>query len=568
MSKNLKLFKKITCILGITFLVLGMVPLPLVSKITTAAANVVETKGKALGLPNLNLSGEETTTSAVGGKVSISPKGAVSLFDRTSPQPPCTPGGQKLCPTVCGYEGGEVDDGCPGNGKVICEATADCPPVTCSGGFTNPPQCNRCASGYFKREGGCVENHSITFCHYAPGNPHTITTDLESYYGQGHDGHANDYIGTCVTPPTDNCPDDPNKTEPGACGCGVADTDSDGDGTPNCNDGCVNDPAKTAEGACGCGVADTDSDGDGTPNCNDGCVNDPAKIAEGACGCGVADTDSDGDGTPNCNDGCVNDPAKTAPGTCGCGVADADSDNDGTLDCNDGCVDDPAKTAEGACGCGVADTDFDGDGTPDCNDGCVNDPAKTAQGLCGCGVADTDSDSDGIPDCDLPCLGEWGECVGECGVDGVQTFTVTQEAGPGGAACDYEDGETRECQGDPCPVDCIWSDWSACSATCDGGTQTRVIAIQPANGGLECEGPTSQACNTQGCPPPPPPPGGGGIIPVTGGAGGPTEPLIIPVTGIDLSINLAGLQKLFMFMGLMLFGVTMMLEGFDRKRIK
>jgi Na+/phosphate symporter len=31
---------------------------------------------------------------------------------------------------------------------------------------------------------------------------------------------------------------------------------------------------------------------------------------------------------------------------------------------------------------------------------------------------------------------------------------------------------------------------------------------------------------------------------------------------------MAGLQKLFMFMGLMLFGVTMMLEGFDRKRIK
>ena len=56
----LKLFKKITCILGITFLVLGMVPLPMVSKITTAAANVVEVKElatpKTLGLPNLNLS--------------------------------------------------------------------------------------------------------------------------------------------------------------------------------------------------------------------------------------------------------------------------------------------------------------------------------------------------------------------------------------------------------------------------------------------------------------------------------------------------------------------------------
>jgi hypothetical protein len=36
----------------------------------------------------------------------------------------------------------------------------------------------------------------------------------------------------------DQCPDDPNKTEPGICGCGVADTDTDGDGTPDCNDQC------------------------------------------------------------------------------------------------------------------------------------------------------------------------------------------------------------------------------------------------------------------------------------------------------------------------------------------
>ncbi len=37
---------------------------------------------------------------------------------------------------------------------------------------------------------------------------------------------------------TDRCPDDPYKTQPGICGCGVADTDSDDDGTPDCNDNC------------------------------------------------------------------------------------------------------------------------------------------------------------------------------------------------------------------------------------------------------------------------------------------------------------------------------------------
>ncbi|MCP4740796.1 MAG: hypothetical protein GY871_00980, partial [Actinomycetales bacterium] len=47
------------------------------------------------------------------------------------------------------------------------------------------------------------------------------------------------------------------------------DTDSDGDGTPDCVDDCPNDPNKTEPGACGCGVADTDSDGDGTFDCDE-----------------------------------------------------------------------------------------------------------------------------------------------------------------------------------------------------------------------------------------------------------------------------------------------------------
>ena len=201
----------------------------------------------------------------------------------------------------------------------------------------------------------------------------------------------------------DLCPNDPAKTSPGTCGCGVADTDSDGDGVANCNDGCPTDPAKTSPGTCGCGVADTDSDSDGVANCNDGCPNDPAKLAPGACGCGVADTDSDGDGTPNCNDLCPNDPNKLAPGTCGCGVADTDSDSDGTPNCNDGCPTDPAKLSPGTCGCGVADTDSDSDGVANCNDGCPNDPNKTSAGTCGCGVADTDSDGDGVANCNDGC---------------------------------------------------------------------------------------------------------------------------------------------------------------------
>jgi len=69
----------------------------------------------------------------------------------------------------------------------------------------------------------------------------------------------------------DTCPDDPNKTEPGICGCGVPDTDIDGDGTYDCNDNCPADPNKTEPGACGCSVADTDTDHDGVADCIDTC---------------------------------------------------------------------------------------------------------------------------------------------------------------------------------------------------------------------------------------------------------------------------------------------------------
>ncbi len=186
----------------------------------------------------------------------------------------------------------------------------------------------------------------------------------------------------------DECPNDPNKTQSGTCGCGVPDTDSDGDGTADCVDQCDNDPSKTVPGTCGCNAADTDGDGDGTLDCNDQCPTDRNKTVPGACGCNTADTDGDGDGTLDCNDQCPTDRNKTNPGTCGCNVADVDSDGDGALDCIEECDNDPSKTSSGTCGCGVndsiADADQDGICTP--NDQCPNDPNKTQPGECGCGV--------------------------------------------------------------------------------------------------------------------------------------------------------------------------------------
>lgn len=86
----------------------------------------------------------------------------------------------------------------------------------------------------------------------------------------------------------------------------VAPLDSDGDGTPDAQDGCPNDPNKTAPGMCGCGVVDADTDGDGVCDYVDGCPNDPNKTSPGSCGCGVVDADADSDGVCDNVDNCPN----------------------------------------------------------------------------------------------------------------------------------------------------------------------------------------------------------------------------------------------------------------------
>ena len=93
-------------------------------------------------------------------------------------------------------------------------------------------------------------------------------------------------VNTPVPDCVDDCPDDPEKLDPGQCGCGVPDTDSDSDGTADCLDDCPDDPTKLDPGQCGCGAVDTDADSDGTADCVDLCPNDPQKIDPGACGCG------------------------------------------------------------------------------------------------------------------------------------------------------------------------------------------------------------------------------------------------------------------------------------------
>lgn len=217
----------------------------------------------------------------------------------------------------------------------------------------------------------------------------------------------------------DLCPDDPLKTEAGACGCGVSDADTNANGVPDCFDAaidlCPSDPAKTQAGTCGCGISDDDTDGNGVPDCLDAaidlCPDDEGKVVPGTCGCGTSDADANGNGAPDCLDAgidlCPDDAAKTQAGACGCSVADADANANGVPDCLDAGIDlcptDPAKTQPGTCGCGVTDTDANANGVPDCLDAgvdlCPDDPAKTQAGACGCGESDADSNANSIPDC-------------------------------------------------------------------------------------------------------------------------------------------------------------------------
>src|SRR5262245_43221581 len=62
------------------------------------------------------------------------------------------------------------------------------------------------------------------------------TSDVDASDGGGD---------ACVLTPSgvcDDCPDDPNKDQPGTCGCGVVDADNDFDGVADCVDRCPGIP--------------------------------------------------------------------------------------------------------------------------------------------------------------------------------------------------------------------------------------------------------------------------------------------------------------------------------------
>jgi hypothetical protein len=106
---------------------------------------------------------------------------------------------------------------------------------------------------------------------------------------------------------------------------------------------------------------------------------------------------------------------------------------------------------------------------------------------------------------------QWSDCTTSCGEGTQDRSRECNNPLPqyGGDDCPGEPTGTRLCPGlPPCPVDCIWNQWSPwgeCSLSCANGMQYRTRTFEPAeHGGRECEGPSeeSQLCNTQRCPDP------------------------------------------------------------------
>jgi len=204
----------------------------------------------------------------------------------------CLPGGGNPVCSVLGCDSGYGD--CNGTAGDGCEVHVDSDETHC-GACSGDPGHEPCVG---------LPGVLSSVCSAGSCNLVTCAGDLEDCNRVSADGCEWD-------PAVDGMCCDPNM-------------DADNDGLDDCADGCPDDPNKSAPGVCGCHVADTDSDGDGSANCIEQCDNDPGKTVPGTCGCGTPDVDADGDGFLACEESCDGDPGKQDPGLCGCGTPEVE----------------------------------------------------------------------------------------------------------------------------------------------------------------------------------------------------------------------------------------------------
>ena len=180
----------------------------------------------------------------------------------------------------------EVVHICPQAEVVICPDKEKNLPGVCGCGVNDTDNIDK--NGNAKKDGipDCLQ----TGMDYCPSDPLKILPGVCGC-GTPDDIDPKTKMPTCFTDSqhqyVDLCPHSDLRF-PGPCGCD--DTDDDEDGTYNCLDKCPDDPEKTAPGVCGCGVSDTpervsDPDADGVPSCLDVCPQNRWKSTDDGCGC-------------------------------------------------------------------------------------------------------------------------------------------------------------------------------------------------------------------------------------------------------------------------------------------
>ncbi len=153
-----------------------------------------------------------------------------------------------LIPSVCGdgvvEQAEECDDGLDNSDTQPDACRTDCSAASCGDGVIDSGE--QCDDGNTQPNDGCDETCVIELGACCQGTVCNISTESDclgaggGFFGPDTTCNSPDADGDGLRDECDACPNDPNKIQPGICGCNRDDfADSDNDGVPDCDDQCL-----------------------------------------------------------------------------------------------------------------------------------------------------------------------------------------------------------------------------------------------------------------------------------------------------------------------------------------